>query len=160
MAYRSSWARGWIRAAGAGLCHSRSNARSKLCLQPTLHLKAILDPLTHWVKPGVEPESSWILVEFLTCWATPGIPFFLILYSHNCCSLLLGEHSCFAKFLQSPHPSGLYKSDRLRRQDTHHLASMEHFFVFVFLGFVCLFVLLGPHPRHMEVLRLGAQSEL
>ena len=24
----------------------------------------------------------------------------------------------------------------------------------------CLFVLLGPHPRHMEVPRLGVKSEL
>ena len=30
--------------------------------------------LTHWVRPGIEPESSWILVWFLTLWATTGIP--------------------------------------------------------------------------------------
>ena len=23
---------------------------------------------THWARPGMEPESSWILVGFLTCW--------------------------------------------------------------------------------------------
>ena len=25
--------------------------------------------LTHWVRPGIKPKSSWILVVFLTCWA-------------------------------------------------------------------------------------------
>ena len=30
--------------------------------------------LTHWVRPGIKPTSSWILVGFLSCWATTGIP--------------------------------------------------------------------------------------
>ena len=30
--------------------------------------------LTHWVRPRIEPESSWILVGFLTCWATTRTP--------------------------------------------------------------------------------------
>jgi len=42
--YGSSQARGRIKAVAAGLCHSRSNARS----------------LTHWARPGIEPTSSWI----------------------------------------------------------------------------------------------------
>ena len=29
-----------------------------------------------------------------------------------------------------------------------------------FFFFFCLFVFLGPHPRHMEAPRLGVQSEL
>ena len=33
--------------------------------------------LTLWAGPGIEPISSWILVRFLTCWATIRItPFF------------------------------------------------------------------------------------
>ena len=28
------------------------------------------DPLTHWVRPGIKPASSWTLVRFFTCWAT------------------------------------------------------------------------------------------
>ena len=28
--------------------------------------------LTHWVKPGMELTSSWILVRFVTCWAPVG----------------------------------------------------------------------------------------
>ena len=30
--------------------------------------------LTHWARPGTELASSWIIVGFLTCWATSGTP--------------------------------------------------------------------------------------
>ena len=53
-ANRSSQARDWIGAAAAGLSHSHTRS------------------LTHWVRPGIKPKSSWILVWFLTCWATTG----------------------------------------------------------------------------------------
>ena len=43
-AYRSSQARGRIQAAAAGLHHSHSNARSKLCLWPTPQLTARVAP--------------------------------------------------------------------------------------------------------------------
>jgi len=43
-AYKSSQARGQIRAAAAGLHHSHSNAGSELHLQPTLQLAAKPDP--------------------------------------------------------------------------------------------------------------------
>ena len=29
--------------------------------------------LTHWGSPGIKPPSSWILVRFITSWATMGI---------------------------------------------------------------------------------------
>ena len=59
-AYGVSQARGLIRATAAGLHQSHSNARS----------------LTHGVRPGVEPKTSWFLVWFvsaaprqeLLCW--------------------------------------------------------------------------------------------
>ena len=44
VAYQSSQARGRIRATVAGLHHSHSNARSELCLRPTLQLMATPDP--------------------------------------------------------------------------------------------------------------------
>ena len=50
MAYGSSQVRGQIRAEAAGLHHSHSYARS----------------LTHGARPGIEPESSRILVRFIT----------------------------------------------------------------------------------------------
>ena len=43
-AYGSSQARGRIGAVAASLCSSRSNVRSKLCLQPTPQRTAMLDP--------------------------------------------------------------------------------------------------------------------
>ena len=48
-AYLSSWARGRIGAIAAGLHHSHSN----------------LGSLTHWVRPGIEPTSSWVLCQVL-----------------------------------------------------------------------------------------------
>ena len=42
----SSQAKGLIRAADAGLCHSHSN----------------LGSLTHWLRAGIKPASSWIQV--------------------------------------------------------------------------------------------------
>ena len=75
MPHGSSQVRGWIRAAAAGLHHSPSNARSErltLRLNVTAHGNA--GPLTHWVRLGIKPLSSWIPVELLTCWATAGAP--------------------------------------------------------------------------------------
>ena len=49
-AYGGSQAKGRIGAVAAGLHHSHSNAGS----------------WTHWVRPGIEPATSWILVGFVT----------------------------------------------------------------------------------------------
>ena len=64
MAYESSWARGWI---GAGsLCHSHSHTRSKLHLQPMLQLAyGNAASFSHWMRPGIEPASLWILCQIL-----------------------------------------------------------------------------------------------
>ena len=43
-AYGGSQARGGIRAAATGLCHSRNNVGYKPCLQSTSQLMAIPDP--------------------------------------------------------------------------------------------------------------------
>ena len=61
-AYGSSQARGTIGASAAGLPHSHSNARTELRPWPTPQLTANVGSLTHWVRPGVEPTSSWILL--------------------------------------------------------------------------------------------------
>ena len=58
----------------AGIHHNHSNTRFKLHLQPTPPLTATLDPLTHRVRPEIEPASSWILGGFLTHWTTMGTP--------------------------------------------------------------------------------------
>ena len=75
-AYGGSQARGQIGAVAAGRCHSHSNAGSELCLgsgtYPTTHSNA--GSLTHWVRPGIECASSWILVWLVNCWAVMGTP--------------------------------------------------------------------------------------
>ena len=50
--------------------HGKRNARCEPHLQPICNARS----LTHRVSPGIEPTSSWILVRFLTCWATMGTP--------------------------------------------------------------------------------------
>ena len=58
MAHGNSQARGQIWATAAGRHHSHSNTGS----------------LTHWAKPDIKTTSSWILVRFLTHWATVETP--------------------------------------------------------------------------------------
>ena len=61
VAFRSSQARGLIGAAAASLCHSQRNTS---VTYTTGHGNA--GSLTHWARPGIEPLSLWILVEFTT----------------------------------------------------------------------------------------------
>ena len=63
--YGNSQARGRIRGAVASLHHSHSNAGSELHLRLTPTVHSTVRSLTHWVRPGMEPASSWILVRFV-----------------------------------------------------------------------------------------------
>ena len=45
--------------------------------------------LTHWVSPGIEPVSSWILVVFINWWAMTGTPGNFILFSYFFCIKIL-----------------------------------------------------------------------
>ena len=58
----SSQAWAWIGAAAAGLHHGHSNTR----------------PLTHWMRPGIEPTSSWILVGSVTAEPWWELQYFII----------------------------------------------------------------------------------
>ena len=62
---RRSQARGRIEAAAAGLHHSYSYAGSTLPSVTYTTAPSNSRSLTHWVRPGVEPESSCILVRFV-----------------------------------------------------------------------------------------------
>ena len=90
MAYGSSQARGQIGAAAAGLHHSHSC----ICDLTTAHSKT--GSLTHWVRPGTEPTSSWTLVGLITTEPQQ----ILLNYSFKCgeftlwCSRLRIQHCC------------------------------------------------------------------
>ena len=73
IAYGSSQPRGRIRAVAASLCHSHCNTGSKIHLHPTPQLTAARSP-THWMRPGIEPTSSWILVRFISAAPWQGLP--------------------------------------------------------------------------------------
>ena len=45
-------------------------------LQPTPQLTAMPDPLNHWARPGIEPESSWMLSQISFHWAMTGTAMF------------------------------------------------------------------------------------
>ena len=76
-AYVSSQVRGSIRAAAVSLCHSHSNAGSKLRIQPIPQLY-----LTYWVRPGIKPASSWLAIRFVTTEPKGELPFH-IFWSHK-----------------------------------------------------------------------------
>ena len=38
--------------------------------------------LTHWVRPGIEPTTSWFLVRFIHHWTTTGSPWTLYILIH------------------------------------------------------------------------------
>ena len=96
-AYGSSQARGWIGAAAAGLCHSHNNTRSELHLWPVLQLVAMPDPLTNWMKPGIEPKFSWVLVRFFCfCFL---LVFFLLVFFVLFCFCFLLEFFVFCFFV-------------------------------------------------------------
>ena len=72
-------ARGWIRAATASLLHSNTGSELMSATYTAAHGNARSS--THWVRLGIEPISSWILLEFITHWATmrtPSIQFCVI----------------------------------------------------------------------------------
>ena len=73
-AYGSSQTRGPIGVTAASLHHSHGHLRIQATssIYTTAHIKA--RSLTHWVRPGIKPASSWILVGFINRWATKGTP--------------------------------------------------------------------------------------
>ena len=72
--YGCSQARGWIWAAAAGCSHSSSRSEPHLWPTPQLTAHGNARSSTHWVGPGIERASLWILVRFVTHWATTGTP--------------------------------------------------------------------------------------
>ena len=90
--------------------------------------------LTHWVRPGIKPTSSWILVEFVTCWDSVGTPLIVILI---CISLMV--------------------SDVLIGHCVSFFKEMSIQCPFYYLFIYCLF---RAAPRHVEIPRLVVELEL
>ena len=63
-----------------GLHHSHSNTPSELHVWLPPQFGSNSESLTNWARPGIEPISSWILVGFLTHWATARIPIDFLFY--------------------------------------------------------------------------------
>ena len=97
--------------------------------------------LTHWVRPGIELTSSLILVGFLTHWTTMGTPSFILFFGHTHSILKFPDQG------SNPHQSS-GNAGYLTCWTTKEL--LFHYLFFSFLG---------PHPKHMEVPRLGVQLE-
>ena len=72
MAYGISQARSQIRATAASLCH-RHGIQVGSVTYTTAHGNAW--SLTHWLGPGIEPRSSWILVGFFATERQQELPF-------------------------------------------------------------------------------------
>ena len=78
-AYGGSQARGWI-GATAMPQPQQCGIRATSVIYTTAHGNA--GSLTHWVRPGIEPTSSWILVCFITIepqWELPNFYLFFLL---------------------------------------------------------------------------------
>ena len=65
-AYGGSQARGAKGAIAASLHHSHSNTESKPCLWPPPQLTAMLDPQPTDGGQGSNPQTSWLLVGFVS----------------------------------------------------------------------------------------------
>ena len=82
---------------------------SRICnLHCNLWQPWILNPLR---RPGMEPISSWILIRFLTCWATSGTPGIIFLLKkkkkipcHGKWMLSGRPHLSLAPRYQGPNP--------------------------------------------------------
>ena len=66
--------RGWIGAITAGLCPQPQQLGiwAMSATYTTAHSNA--GSLTHWARPGIQPETSWFLVGFVNHWAMMGTP--------------------------------------------------------------------------------------
>ena len=65
VAFVGSQVRGQIGATAAGLHHSHSSVAPS-CICSLHHSSCNTVSLTHRVRPGIEPVSSWILVGFIS----------------------------------------------------------------------------------------------
>ena len=87
--------------------------------------------LTHWARPGIQPESSWLLVRLVTsqvgyCWATTGTPLYFNLIHSTC---ICGSCYVVSRLKRVPARDFLSDFDFL----AHFSFFLSFFFSFVFL---------------------------
>ena len=113
-AYGSSQARGWIGAAATLQPHQHRTWAVSANYTAAHHNTG---SLTHWLKPGIEPTSSWILVKLFLIMATPiFMQFYRLISIYNQYKIL--AISCavkihpwtylIPKYFLPPTPSPLY----------------------------------------------------
>ena len=90
-AYGGSQARGRIGATAASLHHSWIWTASATYTAAQGNARS----LTHWVRPGIKPISSWILVRFVTTKPQQELPELSLLLDYNG-SLYILDKSAFA----------------------------------------------------------------
>ena len=114
-AYGSSQARGWIGATAGAMPQSQQHRIwAESVTYTTAHSNA--RSLTHWVRPGIEPSTSWFLVSFVSAvpwrellYHTFFIRTFKLFPCLGYCKLCYNEHDV------SPHMG----------QDGHHQKSLQ-----------------------------------
>ena len=83
-------------ATAAGLCHSHSNGGWVLPLAAYTTGHSNAGSLTHWVRSGIKPSSTWILVRFTSAMPQWELPTKINLYvsklSQSECKHLKGSH--------------------------------------------------------------------
>ena len=84
--------------------------------------------LTHWVRPGIKPTSSRILVRFLTHWATLGTPASVFISPDSYHLLSCSSDSALTLiFYFSIYPVSSFKMLVLFLRACKHVKSLSHF---------------------------------
>ena len=89
MAYGSSQVRGRIRAVAAGLHHSHSNRGFQIVFVTYTAAQSNFGSLIHWVRPGIGPKSSWILVEVIATKPQQEFPIFFYYWNEFITSVVV-----------------------------------------------------------------------
>ena len=153
MSYRISQARGWIIAAAASLRHSQSQCQIQAMSVTCMAAHSNAGSLTHWARPGTEPESSWTLVGFATTepqqeLPTPHLRFFFLIFTYFTFGLALSILLFLSQGSNLQHSSHLsHCSDNARYLLTHGAT-----------GDLPWLILITAHPNLLDWANLSSES--